>query len=394
MRELDFSESNLLFRWLGYKGIWHQIQGEVERGVKRSLERIMQAELQEQVGCDRYERRKSRCGYRNGTYARDLLCRYGWIAGLQVPRLRQGGLQTQAFDRYRRRQRQLDAVILETFLLGLSTRKTRRAFQRVFGATVSPQAVSNVVHELDKEVKAFHHHRLSNDYRFVYLDGLHLSVRTPVKTRKVLLIAVGIKVDQTAEILSFQVVPQESEATWWGFVSDLKARGLSGGQLEVIVSDGNAGLIKAIQSHYPRVARQRCTFHQAMDLAQHCEQSRHKKRMVLDALHIFNARTQTEVRLRLRYFIQKWSATEPKAVRNLLKGFDSCLVYLDYPEPWRSKLRTNNPIERTIEELNRRLIPMRSFNNEKNIERIVYGLVAFVLNRHEDVPECLFTQNA
>lgn len=63
MRELDFSESNLLFRWLGFKGIWDQIQGEVQRGVKRSLERIMQAELRDQVGCERYERRKSRCGY-------------------------------------------------------------------------------------------------------------------------------------------------------------------------------------------------------------------------------------------------------------------------------------------------------------------------------------------
>lgn len=393
MRELDFSESNLLFRWLGFKGIWDQIQGEVQRGVKRSLERIMQAELRDQVGCERYERRKSRCGYRNGTYARDLLTSYGWIDGLVVPRVRARGLQTQAFERYRRRQRQLDAVILETFLLGLSTRKTRRAFQRVFGADLSAQAVSNVVHELDSEVKAFHHRPLGNDYRFVYLDGLHLSVRTPVKARKVLLIAVGIKAEGRSEIISFQVVNQESESTWWGFVGDLKQRGLYGGELEVIVSDGNAGLIKAIQSHYPRVSRQRCTFHQAMDLAQHCEQSRHKKRIVLDALHIFNAETQAELRERLRLFIQKWQEKEPKAVRNLLKGFDACMVYLDYAEPWRSKLKTNNPIERTIEELNRRLIPMRSFNNEKSIERIVYGIVAFVLNQYQDVPECQFTHN-
>jgi len=65
---------------------------------------------------------------------------------------------------------------------------------------------------------------------------------------------------------------------------------------------------------------------------------------------------------------------------------NDCLTYLDYPEPWRRKLKTNNPIERTIEELNRRLSPVRSFNNTRSIERIVCGLVAYVLNQTQDVP--------
>jgi hypothetical protein len=40
------------------------------------------------------------------------------------------------------------------------------------------------------------------------------------------------------------------------------------------------------------------------------------------------------------------------------------------------------------------LIPMRSFNNTRSIERIVYGLVAYVLNQTQDVPNYQFTQNA
>jgi putative transposase len=394
MRELDFSESNLLFRWLGVKGIWDLIQGEVAGGVRRRLEGFLREELRERVGCGRYERSGGRCGYRNGTYARDLLTSYGWIEGLEVPRMREGGYETEVFEKYRRRQRRLDGVLLEAFLLGHSTRKTIRLFRQAFGASVSAQTVSNVVKELDSEVKHFHRKVLRSDYRFVYLDGLWLTVSKPQRLTKVLLIAVGVKPDMTQEILSFQVVDKESESCWWGFVADLKQRGLGGESLEVIVSDGNAGLLKAIQAHYPRVGHQRCTFHQAMSLAGHCEQSRHKRRIVQDALAVFAAQTQTEVRQRLHHFMQTWSDKEPKAVRNFLKGFDYCLTYLDYPEPWRRKLKTNNPIERTIEELNRRLIPMRSFNNTRSIERIVYGLVAYVLNQHQDVPNYQFTQNA
>jgi len=394
MREMDFSESNLRNRWLGYKGIWGLIQGEVQGRVKGSLERWLREELKVAVGCGRYERRESRCGYRNGSYVRDLLTRYGWIEDLQVPRLRSGGYETEVFEKYRRRQRQLDWLLLEAFLLGHSTRKTIRVFKRAFGASLSPQTVSNVVKELDGELRKYHRRQLGDDYAVLYLDGLWLTIRKPQHLTKVLLVALGMKSDGTMALISFQVADKESEACWWGFVSDLKQRGLRGESLEVIVTDGNAGLLKAIQAHYPRVRQQRCTFHQANNLAQHCDQSRHRRRMVQDALLIFEAATQTEARKRLHAFVQTWSAKEPKALRNFLKGFEYCLTYLDYPEPWRSKLKTNNPIERYLEEINRRIIPMRSFNNTQSAERIIYGLIAYVLNQHQDVLEPDFTQKA
>jgi transposase-like protein len=55
-------------------------------------------------------------------------------------------------------------------------------------------------------------------------------------------------------------------------------------------------------------------------------------------------------------------------------------------------LKTNNPIERYLQELRRRIIPMRAFNNSKSIERIIYGLIAYVLNQKQDMPENEFTQ--
>lgn len=394
MRELDFSESNVLFRWMGVKGIWELIQGEVQSRVKGSLERWLREELRGAVGCGRYERVASRCGYRNGTYGRDLLTTYGWIEDLQVPRLREGGYETEVFEKYRRRQRRLDGVLLEAFLLGHATRKTIVAFKRAFGARLSAQTVSNVVKELDGEVRQFHRRPLGDDYRFLYLDGLWLTVRKPQHVTKVLLVALGVKADGTTELISFQVAEKESEACWWGFVSDLKHRGLWGKAVEVIATDGNPGLLKALQAHYPRVRQQRCTFHQATNLAQHCEEPRSRRRIVQDALAIFAAQTETEARQRLRGFVQCWSDKEPKAVRNFLRGFEYCLTDLAYPEPWRTKLKTTNPLERYLEEINRRIIPMRSFNNVPSAERIIYGVIAYVLNQHQDVPNTLFTQNA
>jgi len=393
-RELDFSEGNLRDRWFGVKDFWKEMEVRTVGMVKVGLERALVVEQGRRVGCGRYKHTRRRRGYRNGSYARDLLTRYGWIEDLKVPRVREGGMESEVLERYRRRQRVLDGILLEGFLLGHSTRKSVRWFKKLFGAQISPQTVSNVVKELDQEVGRYHRRRLRDDYRFLYLDGLWITVTRPVKVKKVLLVALGIKEDGSKELLSFQLAGSESEASWWGFISDLKQRGLVGEKLEVIVSDGASGLVKAHRALYPRVPHQLCAFHKAMDLAHHLTDKRHRSRIIADALRVFEGETATQVRKNLRSFCDKWSIQEPQAVRNFIRGFEYCLVYLEYPDPVRTMLKTNNPVERYIEELRRRIIPMRSFNNCKSAERIIYGLIAYVLNQHQDVPNYEFTQLA
>ncbi|NOY88376.1 MAG: IS256 family transposase [FCB group bacterium] len=333
---------------------------------------------------------------------RSLLTRYGWIDDLTVPRLRKGRIESQVFDRYRRRQRQIDKVLLEGFLLGHSTRKTRRVFARLFGETMSAQTVSNIVKELDEKVKQFHRRELCSEYQFIYLDGLWITLRSPLKVKKVLLVALGKRYDGETELVSFQLAPSESESCWWGFILDMKERGLK--EMEMVISDNALGLTKAIREGYtllalyPRIIHQLCTFHKANDLGHHLYDSKHRRRIINDALYIFEGQTITEVRRRLKIFTEKWSEKEPKAIRNfkegvsLHKNFEYCLSYLSYSEPYRTMLKTSNPVERYLQELRRRIIPMRAFNNAKSVERIIYGIVTYVLNQKLDMPHYQFTQ--
>lgn len=391
-REMDFSEKNLRNRWFGVKDFWNLLEGEVKRLTKGHLERALLWEQRLRVGCGRYKRSKRRQGYRNGSYVRDLLSSYGWIEGLVVPRIREGGIDFELLERYRRRQRHVDLVLLEAFLLGHSTRKVVRWFKRLFGGDISAQTVSNIVKELNRQVEQFHRRWLGDDYQFLFLDGLWITLSKPVKAKKVLLVALGIKRDGSKELLGFQIAGSESESWWWGFLSDLKQRGLSGRNLEVIVSDEAGGLVKAIQALYPRISHQICTFHKANDIGQHLVEKRHRRQIISDALHVFKGETRTEVTQRLKVFREKWSSKEPKAVRNFTRGFENCLIYLEYPDPLRTMLKTNNLIERQLQELRRRTIPMRSFNNSRSIERIIYGLIAYVINQPQDMPQIEFTQ--
>jgi putative transposase len=114
---------------------------------------------------------------------------------------------------------------------------------------------------------------------------------------------------------------------------------------------------------YPRVKHQLGTFRKSTDLGAHLVNKRHRHRIIADALHVFGASPATEARQRLPGFGDTWAQKEPKVVRAFCKGFENCLVYLEYPETVRTMLKTTNPIECSLEETRRRIIPMKAFNN-------------------------------
>lgn len=61
-----------------------------------------------------------------------------------------------------------------------------------------------------------------------------MTLRSPVKVRKVLLVALGVRSDESKELLGFQLVANESEACCYGSISDLKQRGLASFRIYII----------------------------------------------------------------------------------------------------------------------------------------------------------------
>jgi transposase-like protein len=394
VKPLRFADGNVGWVYSGVKSYWEEdVREFVLKNARKHLERMLEVEFRREVGCGRYKRTERRNDRRNGYYSRGLMTLYGWLEEVKVPRLRRGGWRSEVLGRYCRRSAALDRLILEGFLLGHSTRKTAKLFRRAYGGSISPQAVSNVVKALNHEVEAFHRRDLGDDYRFVYLDGLWLKITSPVKTRKVLLVAYGIRPDGQRELIDFMLANSESEACWWGFLSDLRSRGLRGNQLEVVIHDGSGGLMKALAGLYPRVKTQLCVFHKLSNLGQNLENRRLRSRISKDAADIYRAATEKELRVRLSSFKARWRVREPKAVRSFIRGFDQTLTYLEYPERMRSQIKTNNPLERYLEELQRRIKPLRKFVNAKSVDRIIYGLAAYVLDTRKNQNQSLILHN-
>lgn len=383
MKPLRFASlENLGSNFYSVKSFWEtETKSFVLKNVRKHVERMLGVEFRRAVGCGRYRRVAGRKGQRNGFYNRGLLTLYGWLENIRVPRLRHGGWQSDVFERCKRRPRALDRLILEGFLLGHSTRKTVRFCRRIFGASISCQTISNIVKALQAEVERFHKRHLADDYQVIYLDGLWVKIAGPVKTKKVLLVAYGMTGSGQKQLVDFILASSESESCWWGFLADLKERGLRCQSTQAIVHDGCPGLIKALAALYPRTKNQWCVFHKLANIRANLIEQRHRSQIAKDAALIYQATTEKELRDRLAFFKTTWHSREPKAVNNFIHNFDRTLSYRDFPEPLKSLIKTNNPLERYLEELQRRIKPFRKFANAGSVDRICYGIIAYVLDK-------------
>lgn len=359
---------------------------EARRRIERVVNRFMEAERDRFLGCAAYERTPSRRGRRNGFDPRRLDSRWGPLR-LSVPKVREAGgrkFRSEAIVRYRRRQGHLERCVLEWVAAGMPTRAVSRAMQRAFGAVLSAATVSRIVAEIDEERRAFHQRRFERGFRYLFVDAKHWKVcrRTRrrgrgVARKAVLLLAWGIGHDGRERLIDFRVAPDESEASWDGFLRELGGRGVVeknrwDERLERIISDGGGGIEAAVALNYPGTAHQACVFHKIENLAGHLQQREKRAAIQGGAAAIFQAPTRLEATARLRRWETEWRRQEPEAVRHFVRDADRMLLFYEAPVGLRRRVKTTNPLERFIRELDRKYEQVGPFATVQSWERLTY----------------------
>jgi len=330
----------------------------------------MQARVGEHLGRCKQDGVRDR---RNGSYRRHLLTEMGDVE-LTVPRTRRYA-PVEVVERYARRVKAVDQVILACFVLGLSTRKVAKALLPILGEPVSASTVSQVAKTLDAAVSAFHQRPLQDRYRALLLDGVCLSRKTGTgAVRRPVLVALGILADGKKEVIAFRQAKSESQAEWEALLNDLHARGLKGKLLEVASVDGGKGLLAALPLVYPRVPIQRCWAHKIRNILNHCRKA--DWQAVKRGLHrVMDAKNLISARQAAKRFCTKWQQEYPGAVACLRADLDSLLTCYRFPNrAWRKRIRTTNLIERCFVEVRRRTRPMGVFFDEQSVDRILYAV--------------------
>lgn len=146
------------------------------------------------------------------------------------------------------------------------------------------------------------------------------------------MIAYAILTDGTFSVLSIDLSHSESNKSWGRFVSDLKLRGLKDPIL--CVSDGNSGVINAIDSNFTTSLRQRCVKHKVENILDAIPKEEQKEvRKKLNSIF-----TELPVLSRLNYSSKNLKTIFKKyssAVSILEADLDQCLTFYFFHSHWK-----------------------------------------------------------
>ena len=369
------------------ENFWEQ---DARERVKELLKSLMEQTLIEDLELKRREMPGP--AYRNGYYPRTLVTQFGLIQGLQVPRLREEAIPNRIFSRYERHQTQVEDLIQEVFLAGVSTRRVGEVLNQLLETKISSTKVSRVCRRLDVQAANYHRRPLIDEYQYLILDAITLKVRYKGKyhNRKVLA-AYGITVFGRRELIGFRQAKGESQAAWEAFLQSLFNRGLEGRHLKLIVMDGSPGLKAASELIYPEAKIQRCWFHKLQNVSGYCRK-KYQGDCIQQARRIYKAKDQAQARKEFKAWKKAWQRFCPNAVHCLEKDLDQMLAFLDCPKSHRIRIRTTNVIERTFREARRRIRVFSCFTNIQSSERILFAIFDHLNRRWRDKPLRQFTQ--
>ncbi len=346
----------------------------LREGVRLLAQAIMEAEVTEITGVPKGERNpEARQTHRNGYRDRRWDTRVGTI-DLAVPRVRDGGYLPSLLDPRRRIERAMLAVIQEAYVTGTSTRRVGDLVRALGIDGVSRSEVSRICAGLDAEVAAFRSRSLAGAAcPYLWLDATYLRVREGGHVVSMAaLVAVGVTAGGERRVLGLELSPGNDEGSAWPrFIRSLVERGLHG--VRLVVSDGHAGLVKAVREQLLGSGWQRCRVHftrNAQDLV-----PRSARGMVASAIRsVFEQPDGAAARGQLDRVADGMARPYPRVAELLADAEADLLAHFAFPEAHRRQIRSTNPLERLNKEIKRRTSVVGIFPNRASVIRLV-GMV-------------------
>jgi transposase-like protein len=337
------------------------------------VEEALEAEAGDALGRDYYQHGGDPGqGYRNGNRTGRLKTAEGFmefsapqIAGRDVP------FHSEIRDHLKGHSQALEDLTVEMLARGLSVRDIEDAFRDESGRLLLSRTAAS---EMGERLWADYQDFISRDlgkYEIIYLyvDGVAERLR-PGQRREPVLAAWGFSAEGKRILLHLMAGSKEDHETVSAFFQDMRARGL--GDPLLVVSDGAGGIIKALESCFPRSERQRCLAHRMRNLS---------AKLPEDIWPEFKARAKASYEAPSRAIardlasgvVADYENDYPSAVACFMDDFEACIAHLRTPISHRRATRTTNLLERLFVEERRRLKIIPNAWGEKAVLKLMFA---------------------
>ena len=387
LRNAEYSTTQVCSAQEFRHALWSQLR-EIAQGF---IQEILLEEMTTFLNASPYARSTARNGQRNGFQPRSLNSVVGPVS-LRIPRDRQGQFHSQVFDRYQRNDPRIVDQLTDMFFRGVSEEAVGQVAEPLLGVRPSASTVSRMAHNLEEQCTTWRSRPLQEHYLVLYIDGVYFSILHEEKSGKQPVLAVlGVDKEGRKEVLGVYPVGEESTESYTAVLEDLKKRGVQ--RVDLLISDGDFGLIRAVSNIFPTSQRQRCLTHKFRNVL--CRIPKKDKKAVAVALkEIFDQKTEEEARERLAAFVERYRIAYPEAVKSLLEDIDACFTFFQFgDESYQRHIRSTNCLEGLFNTIRLRTNKMAAFRNEASCSLMLYAIIQTVRFRRIDVPDSILHRN-
>jgi putative transposase len=339
----------------GSRGLVEIIEDVARLGAQLIIQTAVEAEVSEFLGRARYQRAAecpdARPGSRNGYRDSTIKTTAGRVT-VAGPKLRgtTEAFASRLFGAGIIKSNALESLVIAGFVRGLSTRDVEATLADALGAEA---ALSKSTFKMHAGSRA-----------------------EPV------LAAWGITSDGKPVFVGLDAGGAESTDARGEFLDGLKKRGLRDPLL--IISDGAARLIAAIETVFPRSLRQKCLIHRnvlAKVPADAHDEIHNAHWAIFDVDDLLAHGVQAGPKLvaavqqRIDAFADKYRRAFPSAVKCLLTDREQLTSYLRFPVEHHRRIRHSNFIERTFGETRRRVKVIGRLPGETSCLSLVWAVL-------------------
>ena len=347
----------------------HDIEIALRDMMKETLQTMLENELTEQLGYDKYEYSDSeKTNYRNGYSKKTVHSTNGDIE-LNIPRDRNGEFEPVIVEKGSKDISNIEEKIIRMYARGISNREIYNQMQELYGVKISPDMVTAITDKIIPSIKEWQKRPLDEVYPVVFVDATYFYVRNEgVVGKKAVYVILGINSDGYKDILGFYVGESESAKYWLNILNELKARGLK--DILILCADGLKGLPEAIATAYPNTEFQRCIVHMIMNTMAYVSY-KDRKELADDLKTIYKANTVDEGYQNLLELREKWIKRNIN-LDNWINNWDNVSTFFKYGPQLRKIIYTTNSIESLNNSYKRINRGRPTFPSIQSLEKSVY----------------------
>jgi putative transposase len=336
-----------------------------------TLEAMLEAELSEELGYERYDAQGRNSGNsRNGKRARKLRSS-GGDQVIKVPRDRNGAYQPRLLEKHQTGSNEIEEKIIHLYAKGVSTRDIEETLEELYGIDVSAATISAITDKIWPLVEAWQNRPLAAIYPIIYLDAIHIKLRREGRVENTAVYTVlGVDLEGHKDVLGHWVGDGGEGANFWlSVVTDLQTRGVE--DVFIACVDGLTGFKDAIHAVFPHTEIQRCVIHQIRHSLKYVAW-KDRKQFIADLKTVYQAATREEAETKLLELAETWGDKYPLAVKSWESNWEDLATYFNYPAEIRRLIYTTNTIEGYYRQLRKVTKNKTSFPTPEAVRKLFY----------------------